>query len=123
LSAQSASPSDSTSITRRWLASLVPRRLLASIAHKFEPATARVSIFRYDEADLPLPINQDEYDVWLDLERHERLHQMVVQTTTSLDDDFRQFARDNVFLVKRRPGPDHWLSAIPSSITALMKKY
>ena len=97
--------------------------VVASVAHKFDAATARVSVFRYDAADHPTPINQDEYDVWLDLARHQKLHDMITQATTFYDDNFREFARDNVFFVKRRPGPDHWLTSVPSSITVLLKKF
>jgi hypothetical protein len=38
--------------------------VVASVAHQFGSASARVSIFRHDPADEPTPINQDEYDVW-----------------------------------------------------------
>jgi hypothetical protein len=47
--------------------------IVASIAHEFGAATARVSIFRYDPVDAPTPINLDEYDVWTDLSAHPRL--------------------------------------------------
>ena len=95
--------------------------VVASVAHQFGAATARISIFRYDEADYPTPYNQDEYDVWVDLVEHPRLHEMVNAASTSLDDNFQSFSRENVFFVKRPPGPEHWLSTIPSSITVLVK--
>jgi hypothetical protein len=95
--------------------------VVASVAHRFGLATARVSIFRYDEADCPTPYNQDEYDVWVDLAQHPRLNEMVNEASTSLDDNFRMFSLENVFLVKRPPGPEHWLPTIPSSITVLVK--
>ena len=96
--------------------------VVATVAHKFDAAKARVSVFRYDEADAPTPINQDEYDVWLDLEKHGQLYDWIVQASTSYDENFRQFASENVFLVKRQPGPEHWLASVPSSITVLVKK-
>jgi hypothetical protein len=95
--------------------------VVASVAHQFGPATARVSIFRYDETDYPTPYNQDEYDVWVDLAEHPRLHEMVNAAFTSLDGNFRSFCGENVFFVKRPPGPEHWLPTIPSSITVLVK--
>ena len=95
--------------------------LVTSVAHRFGPATARVSVFRYDESDMPTPYNQDEYDVWLDLQQHPRLHEMISAASTSDNENFRDFCRGHVFLAKRRAGPDHWLASIPSSITALLK--
>ena len=96
--------------------------VVASVAHRFGPATARLSVFRYDQADEPTPINQDEYDVWTDLAAHPRLGEMVNAASTSLDPNFHSFCRENVFLVKREAGADHWLPTIPSSITVLLKK-
>ncbi len=95
--------------------------VVASIAHQFGSATATVGIFRYDPADVPTPINQDEYDVWKDLSAHPRLSQMINAASTSDNENFRTYCRDNVFFVKRRPGPDHWLPTLPSTIVALVR--
>jgi hypothetical protein len=95
--------------------------VVASVAHQFGPATVRLSVFRYDEEDAPTPYNQDEYDVWVDLEAHPKLPEMINAASTSDNANFRTFCRDNVFLVKRPPGPDHWLSKIPSSITVVLR--
>jgi hypothetical protein len=95
--------------------------VVASVAHRFGPATVRVSVFRYDEADAPTPYNQDEYDIWVDLTAHPRLPDMINAASTSDNENFRAFCRENVFFVKRRSGQDHWLSQIPSSITVLMR--
>lgn len=96
--------------------------VVASVAHQFGSATARVSIFRYDHADAPLSINQDEYDVWTDLNAHPRLASMINAASTSDNENFRAYCQENVFLVKRQPGPDHWLPTLPSSISVLLKK-
>jgi hypothetical protein len=96
--------------------------VVASVAHRYAPPTALLSVFRYDLKDLPTPINQDEYDVWLDLGAHPRLPEMIAAASTSDNPNFRSFCRENVFFSKRQPGPDHWLTAVPSSITAIMKK-
>jgi hypothetical protein len=95
--------------------------LVASIAHEFGPATARVSIFRYDAADAPTPINLDDYDVWTDLSAHPKLPEMITAASTSDNENFRAYCCEHVFFVKRPPGPDHWLPTLPSSVTVLMK--
>lgn len=95
--------------------------VVASVAHQFGPASARVSIFRYDAADAPTPINLDDYDVWTDLSAHPRLPEMLTAASVSDNENFRAFCREHVFFVKRQPGPDHWLPTVPSSITVLIK--
>jgi hypothetical protein len=96
--------------------------VVASVAHRFGAATARFSIFRYDAADEPTPINHDEYDVWHDLTAHPRLHEMIQAASTSANENFMNFCEENVFFVKRAAGPDHWLSTVPSSITILLRR-
>jgi hypothetical protein len=96
--------------------------VVAAVAHQFGPATAQVSIFRHDPKDAPYSINHDEYDVWTDLSSHPRLHDMINLASTSDNENFRSYCKGNVFLAKRKPGPDHWMTTLPSSITALMKK-
>lgn len=96
--------------------------VVASVAHEFGTASARFSVFRYDEADAPTPINLDDYDVWHDLAAHPRLPEMINAASTSDNENFRTFCRENVFFVKRSPGPDHWLPSIPSSITVILRK-
>jgi len=95
--------------------------VVASIAHQFGHATARVSVFRYHAADVPTPINLDEYDVWTNLSSHPKLPEILVAASTSDNENFRAFCQENVFLVKRQPGPDHWLTTVPSSVTVLIE--
>jgi len=95
--------------------------IVASIAHEFGPATARVSIFRYDAGDAPTPINLDDYDVWTDLTCHPKLPKVITAASTSDNENFRAYCREHVFCVKRPPGPARWLPTLPSSVTVLMK--
>ncbi len=95
--------------------------VLASIAHEFGPATARFTLYRYDAADAPTPINQDDYDVWTDLSAHPRLKGMIDAASTSDNENFKSFYQEHVFFVKRKPGPDHWQSTIPSSMMVVLK--
>jgi hypothetical protein len=93
--------------------------VVASVAHQFGPATARVSVFRHDHADPPTSINQEEYEVWVDLAAHPRLPDMIIAAWTSDNDNFRSYCRENVFFVKQPHEPDHWLPEIPSSISGV----
>lgn len=97
--------------------------VVASIAHRFGPATAQVAVFRYDSNDEPTPINQDKYDVWTNLAAHPRLPDMINAASTEDNANLRNFMDEHVFFVKLQHGPDHWLRDVPSSITALLKKY
>lgn len=95
--------------------------VLGTVAHEIGPATARVTLFRYDAADAPTPINQDDYDVWTDLSSHPKLPGMITAASTSNNENLQQFIQENVFLVKRKPGPDHWQPTIPSSMMVVLK--
>lgn len=47
---------------------------------------------------------------------------MIQAASTSDNANLRQAIDEQVFFVKQDHGPDHWLSAVPSSITALIKR-
>ncbi len=83
-------------------------------------ATARIQIVRYDPKD-PKPYNVDDYDVWVDLLSHPSLSSMIIAASTELNQNFRDFAAQNVFILKRDPGPDHWLAEIPGSATTIIR--
>jgi hypothetical protein len=89
--------------------------VLAVVAQKYGPSNARVSIYRYDEKDTK-PINVDNYSVWLDLAGHPRIQEMVCAASTRLDDNLRQFSKENAFLVLENKKDDHWLSDLPPSV-------
>jgi hypothetical protein len=89
--------------------------VLAVVAHRHGPSNARVSIYRYDERDTK-PINVDHYSVWLDLAGHPKIKEMVCAASTCLDDNLRQFSKENAFLVLEKKGDDHRLSDLPSSV-------
>jgi hypothetical protein len=71
--------------------------VLGSVAHEFTPATARFTLYRYDAADAPTPINQDDYDVWTDLSAHPRLRAMIDAASTSNNEIFQMFYQEHVF--------------------------
>ena len=96
--------------------------VLASVAHEFGPATARFTLYRYDTADMPTPINQDDYLVWTDLSAHPRLKGMIEAASTSGNGNFGSYRREHVFFVKQKPGPDHWQPTIPSSMMMVLNR-
>ena len=95
--------------------------VLGSVAHEIGPATARVTLYRYDATDAPTPINQDDYDVWTDLSAHPRLPEMIAAASTSNNENFHTFCQENVFFVKRKPGLDHWHPTISSSMMVVLR--
>ena len=94
--------------------------VLASVAHEFGPATARFTLYRYDAADMPTPINQDDYIVWTDLSAHPRLKSMIEAASASNKDNFTSYFKEHVFFVRQKAGPDHWQPTIPSSIMVVL---
>jgi hypothetical protein len=96
--------------------------VVAAVAHSFAPATAEVSIYRNDPKDGTTPINKDDYDVWTDLQQHPNLSQMIATASTSDNPNFRAYCAEHVFLVKRKPGDDHWLEELPQPVKAILKK-
>lgn len=95
--------------------------VIGTIAHQFTPDTARVSIYRDDPKDAPNRINVDHYEVWTDLSGHPRLPHMVEAASTSYDENMKTYIQENVFLVKEKPGSDHWMSTLPSSVYVVLK--
>ena len=95
--------------------------VVAAVAHQYGPANAGIEIYRYDEKDSPYVINQDKYDVWTELSSHPKLDELITKASTSYNKNFEQYIQENVFIVKQNPGPDHWLTTIPSSVSLIMK--
>ena len=94
---------------------------LAAVAHQFGPSRARVSVYRYDQADQPTPWNADHYSVWLDLDQHRDIRNFVNRASTSYDANLVQYLHETVFWVKEQPGDDHWLTDLPSSVVAVVQ--
>lgn len=95
--------------------------VIGTIAHEFTGVTARVSIYRDDPKDAPNRINVDHYRVWTNLSGHPRLANMIEAASTSYNENMQTFIQDNVFLVKEKPGSDHWMSTLPSSVYVVLK--
>jgi len=95
--------------------------LVAVTATQNGPSKADISVFRLDENAAPTPYNVDEYDVWTDLNSHPNLEDMIVAASTSNNENFKLFCKENVFLVKREAGKDHWLAEIPAHVKLLIQ--
>jgi hypothetical protein len=95
--------------------------VVAAIAHDFAPPTTRVEIYRDDPNDAPTSINKDDYEVWIDIQQHPKLGEMIGAASTADNANFRQYCREHVFIVKRTAGDDHWLKELPEPVKALLK--
>ena len=60
--------------------------------------------------------------MWENLHAHVELDRLIAAASTSDDEGVRQFVLQNVFLVKQDPGPDHWLTTLPSTVTAIINR-
>jgi len=106
-------------ITATPMAAVAQRAsVVAAVAVQFS-SSPEVHIYRYDQRDAPTRYNLDRYSVWENLPSTRSYEQIVAAASTNDDENLRSFMRDNVFLVKRSPGPDHWLPALPSSVVAV----
>jgi hypothetical protein len=92
--------------------------IVATVAVQFS-SSPEIHIYRYDQRDAPNVYNLDRYSVWEDLPSSRSYEQIVAAASTNDDENLRSFMRENVFLVKLSPGPDHWLPTLPSSVVAV----
>jgi|SRR3990172_2436610 len=95
--------------------------VVRALAEQRSGATAQIAIIRYDEKDAPTPYNQDKYTVWLDVLRHPSVNHMISAASTELNQNFVDFAAQNVFIIKQDPSRDHWLPSIPGSATTVVR--
>ena len=97
--------------------------VVAAVAQRASTATARISIYRYDPEDAPTPYNVDHYEVWEDLPSFHDYEEIVSAASTRDDDNLRGFMQGNVFIVKEKPGKDHWLSQpeLPALIRTVVR--
>jgi hypothetical protein len=80
-----------------------------------------IKIYRNDPKDDPTPVNVDTYTVWIGLPSLQlNIPQMIVSASTAADENFSHYALDHVFLVKEKPGKDHWLKDLPSEVYVLL---
>lgn len=90
--------------------------VVATMAEHHSTSGAEVVIYRYDQKDEPEPYNVDRYSVWENLAARPDLHQLINAASTQDNHNFRLYVKENVFLVKKDPGPDHHLPELPAHI-------
>jgi hypothetical protein len=96
--------------------------VIASIAYQPpDSSVAEVTIYRHDSADGPTPVNVDRYSVLKDVASDPRLPTLISAASTQDNANLRRYLQDNVFLVKRNPGKDHWLTELPTTVAALYR--
>jgi hypothetical protein len=95
---------------------------VAIVANQLGPSNSRVSVYRYDPADAPKDWNADHYAVWLNLESHTDIRELVNRASTSYDNNLVQYLRENVFWVKEDHRNDHWFSydQLPEVVRAVV---
>ena len=95
--------------------------MVAAVARRHSEATGEVIIYRHDAKDEPTPINEDRYDVWLDLPSNTSYQNMVVAASTEDNENMRSYLSETVFLVKQKPGPEHWLPELPGTVKVIFR--
>jgi len=95
--------------------------LAAAVAERKSDYEAMITVYRRDAKD-PMPINVDRYLVWERIPDHRDFLTMVNAASTSDNANMRGFLADHVFLVKEKPGLDHWLPDLPVEIVAVVAR-
>jgi hypothetical protein len=75
-----------------------------------------VEVYRDDPKDAPCRINLDRYAVVEHLAAHVDLPQIIRLASTEDNPNLRTYLYEKVFLVKKRPGPDHHLMNLPAHV-------
>ena len=83
-------------------------------------AEPEIEIYRHDPNDEPTPVNKDVYSVWEDIPSHVNFPDAVVAASTSNDANLREYLSQNVFIVKKEPDADHWLSRLPAEVSVVV---
>lgn len=83
-----------------------------------------VEVYRRDPADGSTPINKDTYKVWLGetLRNQPNFEEMVLMAATAPDANLYKDLDENVFIVKDKPGHDHWLPEVPNTVKVLRQQ-
>jgi hypothetical protein len=82
--------------------------VVASTAEAITSSVIQIRIYRHDPKD-EKPYNVDTYSVWEDLPSRDDFLDIVKASSTDYDDNMKEFLEENVLIVPRLPGEDHWL--------------
>jgi len=94
--------------------------LLACTAHRMASGLPIVNIYRSDPKDAPTPVNKDTYSVIEDITQRDDFGDIIKAASTQEDPNLRQYLSERIYLVKRNPGPDHWLTELPTDVSVLI---
>jgi hypothetical protein len=95
--------------------------VIAAMARRSSMVSSEIAVVRYDAKDDPTPLNVDRYTVFEDITSHQSFEAIVAGGSTHDNENLREYCRENVFIVKQDPGPDHWLRGLPSSATTVFR--
>jgi hypothetical protein len=94
--------------------------VLAAMAERFTSTGIDVVVYRDDPNDAPNDppnrVNVDRYAVLEDLASRAELPRIMVSTSTEDNSNLRDYLGQNVFLVKKSPGPAHHLLELPAHV-------
>jgi hypothetical protein len=82
--------------------------IVVATAEAITPSELQIRIYRRDPKD-EKPYNVDTYAVWEDLTSRPDFLNIVKSSSTDYDNNMRAFLEDNVLIVPRLPGENHWL--------------
>jgi len=90
--------------------------VLAAMAERFTSTGIEVVVYRDDPNDAPKRVNVDRYAVLEDVASRADLPQIMVSTSAEDNSNLRDYLGQNVFLVKKSPGPAHHLLELPAHV-------
>jgi len=96
-------------------------RIEAAVVVRKSPVEVVVEVYRYDPADMPLPINLDRYRVWERLPPHRNFAAMVNAASTEDNANMRGFLDDHVFFFKDVVANGHHQADLPEQVKALVR--
>lgn len=95
---------------------------LESIIDGTDGEKVYLKVYRRDENDYPYIINEDRYEVIERISDHVNVERIASEASTSCNENFSIFVESTVFLIKEKPGPNHWMKKIPENIYAQFKQ-
>src|SRR5580765_6230613 len=90
--------------------------VLAAMAERFTSTGIEVVVYRDDPNDAPKRVNVDRYAVLEDVASRADLPQIMGSTSAEDNSNLRDYLGQNVFLVKKSPGPAHHLLELPAHV-------
>lgn len=96
--------------------------VIGTVAERVAPTRVQVAIYRVDEQDKPRLINVDTYLVYERFPDQWDYRRIVNAASTEYNENLRAYLREHVFIVKEKPGEDHWLEELPATVKAVFRR-